>query len=484
MRSHLTLAIVLWMSLTLACSPGGGTLAEGGIGGTGISSGPITAFGSIFVNDVEWDLSGALVELDGSSASQTQLELGMVVTVSGTFSVNGTSGSASSVVFDDAIEGPIESIADVGNDGLLKQIEILGQLVMVEDGVTRFDDDDPSFGFATMAVDDVAEVSGLLDDTGAIRATRIEKKGTLVLNSTEVELKGTVTSYASGSSFLLGGITINFDPTGITTDLSDLPSGVSNGLYVEVEGVLTSVDVVTADRIELEDGLDDDVEKASLEGIVRSYSSQSDFFVGLQAVDASGASFEQGDASMLADGVEVEVEGPVVSGVLRATKVELRSQEIRLDAAIAQAADVDVSARTLVLLGVEISVPASCSLKDSRDDIEPFGLANLSAGDFLLIRGLSDGGGGVVASHLERRDVDDVELRGPVDSFSASTGDITILGLTIATDGVTEFEDENEASITSAAFFAALQVGDLVSVVDDADGDASAIDVADAVELE
>ena len=36
-----------------ACAESGGGLAEGGIGGSGISQGPITEFGSIFVNDIE-----------------------------------------------------------------------------------------------------------------------------------------------------------------------------------------------------------------------------------------------------------------------------------------------------------------------------------------------------------------------------------------------------------------------------------------------
>ena len=48
--------------------------------GTGISQGSISAFGSIFVNGVRWDLSTATIEVDGVVVSG-RLRVGMVVRV-------------------------------------------------------------------------------------------------------------------------------------------------------------------------------------------------------------------------------------------------------------------------------------------------------------------------------------------------------------------------------------------------------------------
>ena len=54
----------------LSCDGGGGeggSFADsGGISGTGLSEGAIDSFGSIFVNDVEWDLARATIEIDGA----------------------------------------------------------------------------------------------------------------------------------------------------------------------------------------------------------------------------------------------------------------------------------------------------------------------------------------------------------------------------------------------------------------------------------
>jgi len=51
------------VSLLLACTAGGGgdTAATGGMSGTGISQGSVTAFGSIFVNGIEWNLDSAAI---------------------------------------------------------------------------------------------------------------------------------------------------------------------------------------------------------------------------------------------------------------------------------------------------------------------------------------------------------------------------------------------------------------------------------------
>ena len=65
---------VPWAILTImgffiltACNDGGGggLLAGGGIGGTGISIGEISGFGSVIVNDVEFDTGEAEVVVNG-----------------------------------------------------------------------------------------------------------------------------------------------------------------------------------------------------------------------------------------------------------------------------------------------------------------------------------------------------------------------------------------------------------------------------------
>src|SRR5712692_10195739 len=79
----------------------------GGTGSSGVTStfGTITAFGSVFVNGVEFSTSGATIVLDDNPATESNLRVGMVVTVSGPRS---GSGSATRIEVDDAVKGFVE----------------------------------------------------------------------------------------------------------------------------------------------------------------------------------------------------------------------------------------------------------------------------------------------------------------------------------------------------------------------------------------
>ena len=98
--------------------------------------------------------------------------------------------TASSVSFDDAIQGPVSSISPVS--ATVKELTIFGQTVVVQQGVAVFDDSDPSFAFGTVALDDVLEVSGHVDGAGVINATWVRRLGVVELGQTAVELEGVI----------------------------------------------------------------------------------------------------------------------------------------------------------------------------------------------------------------------------------------------------------------------------------------------------
>ena len=72
------------MALT-ACGGGGSQVSDGGISGTGISVGPITGFGSIISNGIEFNTVNANISFNGEQGTSTQLKVGMLVTVDGNF---------------------------------------------------------------------------------------------------------------------------------------------------------------------------------------------------------------------------------------------------------------------------------------------------------------------------------------------------------------------------------------------------------------
>ena len=497
---------------------GSGDFAEGGMGGTGISQGPITQFGSIFVNDIEWFLDDAEVEFDGETVEIGGLDeddktdlfnLGMVVRVEGTIDSNAGTGQAERVYFDDEIEGPVSAIDEepgLGEPGQFRELTVLGQRILIEAGVTRFLDDDPGFGFDTIAVDDVVEISGLVDDLEeVVRATYVEKKSEISLGQTEVELKGTVSEFVPGTmTFMLGSVTVEFDGE---TDFSDLPGGpegLVDGTYVEVEGTLVAADQIMATEIELEDDFDDDdVDEFSTTGFVNQFNSIDDFFVGNQKVDASGAEFKHGNESMLADGrrvevegkiIPIEVEGEIIGGILIAEEVEFEDQEVRVHAAIASIADLagreapveeDPSfIPSLKLLGIEIKV-----LPSTR--IELGLLDTLVVDDFLEVRGIVNAQGVITASRVELKDSDNIRLEGPVEQFASTetTGEFTILGVTVSTVEATNFiigesAETREDMLSAECFFGNLNAGDFVEVEGDVEGSFTVLGGAEAVTLD
>ena len=479
MRKAIALALVL--ALALGC--GAGSLAGGGIGGSGLSSGAVSAFGSIFVTGTEWDTNGASVSLERVSSSAAAIKLGMVVVVEGARS--GATGDAERVTYDDEIEGPISAITLVSPDE--KQLSILGQIVTIERTLTRFDASGSITlpDFDTIAVNDLVEVSGFRR-AADIQATYVQKKGVFAGGTPAVELKGTV-SGAAGQSFMLGGIAVNWNNA---TVLSDLPSGgPTNGDFVEVEGTLTNATTVQATRIEREGAFAGDVDDFEIEGVVSSFASLSSFLVDGQPVNAGGAGvvFEPSDPAFVQNGARVEVEGELRNGTLVAAKVKRRDGEVRIHAEIAAAGDIDVAQRTVRLLGITVRVDANTQLDDDLLGDPDLEVADLAAGDFLEVRGFAEGAAAVVATENERADgPDDVRLRGEVDAIDDVLPDrsVTILGVVVPTDANTEFEDFPGGASNEDEFYAEVQLGDLIDAQDDEDGVETAIDVADEIEFE
>jgi len=460
---------------------GGSSVADsGGIGGSGITSaGSITGFGSIFVNGVEFETDGSSVSVDDAGGVESDLRVGMVVTVRGTLNDDGVTGTADSVTYDGNLEGPISDVPTANLDGTEKQFTVLGTPVIVSVNGTVFDD---GIAFDTadpnaVSQGDMVEVSGFYDENGILRASYIEKESAgFDPDDTQVEARGTVTGLdevnatftlvtSSGGGVPVGSIQVNYG----TADLSDLPGGtVADGLFVEVEGTLPAFDsdTIEATRIKSED-LGGDEGEIELEGIVTDFTSLGDFKVAGIPVNASNAEFEPASlATSIGDGVKVEVEGELIGGVLQAREVEGRGGDIEIESVVS---GVDGITVTLGPLGVNaqtvaVSVNSQTRFEDEVLDLSPFTVADIGIGDFLKVEAFEDGSGNLVATRIKRDRTDDFLLQGPVESYVEP--DITILDVTFTTDSDTEFEASDERSIDSAEFFTTVKVGDLVKIVD------------------
>ena len=453
--------------LSVACGGGGG--GGGGASSSSASEGPVQGFGSVIVNGVRWETDDAEFEIDGRPGDQDDLEIGMVVRVEG--SRRGGSATADRVHFDTRLRGPIEDIDDMGPDA--RVATVFGIRVMMTRSGTVF----RRTSLDALQSGDLIDASGLVDPNGDLEATYVRRRGTASPGD-EVKLYGTVESI-SGGSFLLRDTRIVFDDDDVDDDLEE----VREGEMVRVEGTLLDVDEVEADEVEpfrrhRDD--DDDFDEVEIQGIVRDFVSAAEFTVAGRPVDASGARLVPSTPPFLTDGARVEAKGRVnAEGVLIANTVRLRSPEVEIEAALASTEDVDPAGGSLRLLGIEIQVTEETELEDDLT------LDDLRGGDFLEVEGFALPDGSVLATEIEREDDgDEVKIEGPVDFVDADSQELTVLGVSIPTDELTEFELEDGEELSEEEFYQVVRVGDFVEAEDREDGDPTSFGIADEVELE
>jgi hypothetical protein len=164
-------------SISFSASPGlqSVTVTDGqtsnvsfGYAAPATSVGVITGFGSVIVNGTKFESDGAEIDTDDSAdASESDLEVGMIVTIIGAVGADGIDGKASRIEYRAKAEGPIDAIDLAGNS-----LSVLGQIFFVDD-LTRFEE----AGFETLMIGDVIEISAFENEKGQLIASRKRKYG-------------------------------------------------------------------------------------------------------------------------------------------------------------------------------------------------------------------------------------------------------------------------------------------------------------------
>jgi len=220
------------------------------------------------------------------------------------------------VIYNDNVRGPIESI-DI--DATTKEIVVLGQIVIVN-VVTKLKVP-PDFDFDSISQNDFVEVSGLVDDTGAIRATFLEKTGEFMPGNV-VGVTGFIVNLDTNlKTFEINDLTVDY----ASIDSGSLPQGFADGLLVEVEGTLDAAGgEMRAASIELGDEIGDgNSDQIEVLGFVTDIGSAFEFTVGNQKVkfDANTL-FVDGTPADILLGAKLEAEGRLVDGILFADEIE------------------------------------------------------------------------------------------------------------------------------------------------------------------
>jgi hypothetical protein len=338
------------VAAAVALASCGGGVGTGGTGGdaTAYAAGPITGFGSIIVGGVRFDDSSARVEDgDGARRSRDELRLGMTVEVDSSALTSGSGGTralASRIRFDSELSGLVGVVDLAGSS-----FTLLGQRVMV-DGLTVFDERLGS-GLGALSLGQAVEVYAVFDVAAQrYRATRIEP-APLMLG---LRLRGQLAAVDLAAQTLRVGST-TYSYAGATAIPATLAAGQHVRLRLELELAPTVRWVVRSFTPAL--STLPEADESKVEGLISAFTSPTAFSVNGRPVDASAASFPDGTAGLRA-GVRVEVEASVRLGVLRATKVSIRSDAQVFDRGFEITdviASVNPTASTFTLRGVTVS---------------------------------------------------------------------------------------------------------------------------------
>jgi len=433
--------------LAVSCGGGGSSTGNTSSGmSTVMATGVITGFGSIFVNGIHFQTSGATIRKNGQVVDQSQLAVGQVARIKGQANESDETGNADEVDVDETVVGPISGI-----DATNSVVTVLAQTVKINGG-TSFSKDIQPADITGLNAGDVIRVDGMYDSSGTIVATRIERGSA----SATLQVVGTVSGLNSGShTFMINALIVDYTTATLTGFAS---GGPSNGDKVEVQSTsfnpatktLTATSVARQQTDQEEAGDETDIER---EGLITRFASATDFDVAGQPVTTTSSTvFNNGSAGDLALNVKVEVEGMLnSSNVLVASVVRIeRNGSIELQS---QVTAVSATAGTLTLLGVPITVnPMTRFEDDSAAQVQNFTLSNVAVGDTVKVRGYENppGSGMVLATSLVREPPSTtVMVQGPF--VAATSPDFTVLGIMINASSATISNGE-DGTLTLADF--------------------------------
>ena len=417
-----------------ACNSGGGSGAASATNAS-TTQGVVTGFGSVFVNGIEYEVAGDTdIQLDGERATESALQVGMLVTLNGTVNPDGKTGTAHRIKFADQLEGVVGANHIAANG--VGTLTVMGQTVTVT-AETVFESKVAGIISPDLIqAGNIVEVSGYASSGGAITATRIEVKAAAQTAGREIEVKGIV-SNLTATTFTLGALTVDY--SGVTG--TNLPI-LTNGAYVEVKStaVYSGSGPLVASKIELED---DDVkghegssgEDVEVQGLVTTDYANNQFELnGRNVLIDTDTRFEGGSAAQLTTGTKVKMEAHFnADGALVADKIEFaHTATLELEGTLEA---VDVTNNTLTLMGQVIHVNSNTIMVDKSDaEARFFKLSDLSVSDstHLKVTAYQDSTtGDLVATKLKRTNFSSkAKIKGTV---MANDNGLIVAGITIDT---------------------------------------------------
>lgn len=436
---------------------GSGTdVVEGGIGGTGISTGPITGFGSIFLNGVKYDIDTAeLIREDMPAATQDEFSIGELITIVGSKSADGKTGTAQQVIFSSAVKG---EITKASSDN--KTMEVLGQPVTTDKLtilVGRKQLTDFNAG-------EFVEISGYRNSFGQLVATAIKFiSPTFVAGNSEQKLRGVVQQISTETGQLqINGLIIDYS-NAILQDFGDsLPVESAHIQVTSQQAVAESIlaadmlTLITQEAVQADQG-----DYVEIEGIVTRKVDETHFYLGSQLVVLTPDTQQaQSGPFNLEEGDKVKVKGIISEDYSLVTEnVSLRESQATIEIE-GMVQTIDYANNSLELLGISVSTDnATILIDDSEDNYRQISLSDLMPGQQVEVKGNFVSANEIIATRIDREgasedgEEQEIELEGPPKNINQANNTFDLFSLSIEITSTTEFESEAEVNLDSESFF-------------------------------
>ncbi|WP_372966095.1 DUF5666 domain-containing protein [Marinobacter sp.] len=438
----------------LSACGGGGTgdtyVADGGIRGTGSSVGPVSGFGSVFVNGVKFETDGVVVSDDGIDR-EGQLKEGMILRIEGEWSQDGQ-GKADLVEYDDTFRGVVSDVQEIlAPDGEVERVtfKIYGQSITADRQTvlnkTTLTD------LTSLPAGTLVRVSGWRQTDGSYRASYL---GVISGDTSDIEIEGRVEQGSLNTSlneFTIEGQKISYSDSSFRNGLTE--ADLQDLLLVEAEGEMVG-GVLNAEELSLGDtrrylpasGTDTEFTGPVEHG----YSAASGTFGinGLTVRVDGNTEFDDGlTKADLIEGLLIQVEGEFQQdGSVLAEEIEVREGEASVEGLI-DTNSINFSNETFRVGGVLVQVTSNTIIVDDDSD-QRIGLSGLNGIFKLEVDGIEKSGPDGVfieAIKIEREAGDqadqEYELTGRLTHLDCH-GTLRVLDVAMTFVGADAFDDD------------------------------------------
>lgn len=408
------------------------------------SDGAITGFGSVYVNGVRYNTDEAQFSHNDIESSEDALSVGMQVTVNSIQPADNSQAIATEVTYSAHAKGRISGI-DLSSQSL----SVLGQIYLVNE-LSQFED----IQFNELHINNFVEISAIATQNGQYYISHLA----IDEQDHDQKIRGSVTHLNTDTkTFNLGQLVINYHN-------SDINGTIREGAQVEVESDNAPIDfVLLADEVTVTSLIPTSGELIAIEGIITDF--EDDILtVNQQSFKLhDNTDFTLGDEDSLIVGAQISLVATTQGeelALINSIRVE-QVNELEIEGVVTS-----ISVNSFTLAGQEFTVDEFTHYEDDSDEqLRRFNFENINIGDILSVNAF-ESQSILVARSVEREKQNDeeqiTEFKGPVTAFDLPT--LSVKGITVTTNTLTEFENQSDQDITQTQFFSELTLSQEVEI--------------------